>query len=85
MNIALTKHFKELIERLVASGRYNNSSEVVHAGFAQPGGRRTGVGHGVVFTRFAPPPLRSGGQPRGASHRPGLCLERGGRMKQWEV
>jgi putative addiction module CopG family antidote len=32
MNIALTKHFEELIDRLVASGRYNNSSEVVRAG-----------------------------------------------------
>lgn len=32
MNIALTKHFEELIERLVGSGRYNNSSEVVRAG-----------------------------------------------------
>jgi len=32
MNIALTKHFEELIKRLVASGRYNNSSEVVRAG-----------------------------------------------------
>ena len=32
MNIALTKHLEELIERLVASGRYNNSSEVVRAG-----------------------------------------------------
>ena len=32
MNIALTKHFEELIERLVTSGRYNNSSEVVRAG-----------------------------------------------------
>ena len=32
MNIALTKHFEELIERLVASGRYNNSNEVVRAG-----------------------------------------------------
>ncbi|MCF7763602.1 MAG: type II toxin-antitoxin system ParD family antitoxin [Verrucomicrobia bacterium] len=32
VNIALTKHFEELIERLVASGRYNNSSEVVRAG-----------------------------------------------------
>lgn len=31
MNIALTKHFEELIERLVASGRYNNCSEVVRA------------------------------------------------------
>jgi putative addiction module CopG family antidote len=31
MNIALTKHFEELIDRLVASGRYNNSSEVVRA------------------------------------------------------
>lgn len=31
MNIALTKHFEELIERLVTSGRYNNSSEVVRA------------------------------------------------------
>lgn len=32
MNVALTKHFEELITRLVASGRYNNSSEVVRAG-----------------------------------------------------
>ena len=32
MDIALTKHFEELIARLVASGRYNNSSEVVRAG-----------------------------------------------------
>jgi putative addiction module CopG family antidote len=32
VNIALTKHFEELIDRLVASGRYNNSSEVVRAG-----------------------------------------------------
>ena len=32
MNIALTKHFEELIARMVASGRYNNSSEVVRAG-----------------------------------------------------
>ena len=32
MNIALTKHFEELIARLVGSGRYNNSSEVVRAG-----------------------------------------------------
>ena len=32
MNIALTKHFEALIARLVSSGRYNNSSEVVRAG-----------------------------------------------------
>ena len=32
MNIALTKHFEEVIARLVSSGRYNNSSEVVRAG-----------------------------------------------------
>ena len=32
MNIALTEHFEEMIARLVASGRYNNSSEVVRAG-----------------------------------------------------
>jgi len=32
MKIALTKHFEELIARLVESGRYNNSSEVVRAG-----------------------------------------------------
>ena len=32
MNIVLTEHFEELIARLVASGRYNNSSEVVRAG-----------------------------------------------------
>ena len=32
MNIALTKHFEGLIERLIAGGRYNNASEVVRAG-----------------------------------------------------
>lgn len=32
MNVALTKHFEALIERLVESGRYNNASEVVRAG-----------------------------------------------------
>lgn len=32
MNIALTKHFEEMIARLIESGRYNNSSEVVRAG-----------------------------------------------------
>jgi antitoxin ParD1/3/4 len=32
VNVALTKHFEEMIARLVASGRYNNSSEVVRAG-----------------------------------------------------
>ena len=32
MNIALTKHFNELIARLVASGRYQDSGEVVRAG-----------------------------------------------------
>jgi antitoxin ParD1/3/4 len=32
MNIALTKHFEEMIDRLIAGGRYNNSSEVVRAG-----------------------------------------------------
>ncbi|MBM3840834.1 MAG: type II toxin-antitoxin system ParD family antitoxin [Verrucomicrobia bacterium] len=32
MNIALTKHFETLIQELVASGRYNNASEVVRAG-----------------------------------------------------
>jgi antitoxin ParD1/3/4 len=32
MNVALTKHFEEMIARLIASGRYNNSSEVVRAG-----------------------------------------------------
>jgi putative addiction module CopG family antidote len=28
----LTKHFEQLIQRLLASWRYNNSSEVVRAG-----------------------------------------------------
>jgi len=32
MNIALTKHFETLIDRLIESGRYNNASEVVRAG-----------------------------------------------------
>ena len=31
VNIALNKHFTQLIARLIASGRYNNSSEVVRA------------------------------------------------------
>jgi putative addiction module CopG family antidote len=35
MNIALTKHFETLIERLIASGRYNNASEVVRAALRQ--------------------------------------------------
>lgn len=29
MNVALTTHFESFIRQLVASGRYNNSSEVV--------------------------------------------------------
>jgi len=33
VNIVLTKHFEELIARPVASGRYNNSSEVIRAGW----------------------------------------------------
>lgn len=32
MNVALTKHYENLIADLVASGRYNNASEVVRAG-----------------------------------------------------
>jgi putative addiction module CopG family antidote len=32
VNIALNKHFEQLIARLIASGRYYNSSEVVRAG-----------------------------------------------------
>ncbi len=32
MNVALTSHFENLIDHLVASGRYNNASEVVRAG-----------------------------------------------------
>ncbi len=32
MNIALTKHFEDLIARLITSGRYHNASEVVRAG-----------------------------------------------------
>jgi antitoxin ParD1/3/4 len=31
MNIALTKYFDDLINRMVQSGRYNNASEVVRA------------------------------------------------------
>lgn len=29
MNVALTQHFENFIKQLVASGRYNNASEVV--------------------------------------------------------
>jgi hypothetical protein len=32
MNVALTKHYENLIDTLVSSGRYNNASEVVRAG-----------------------------------------------------
>jgi antitoxin ParD1/3/4 len=32
MNVALTKYFEDLINRLITSGRYNNASEVVRAG-----------------------------------------------------
>jgi putative addiction module CopG family antidote len=32
VNVALTKHFEELIARLISNGRYNNASEVVRAG-----------------------------------------------------
>jgi len=31
MNIALTKHLEDLIERILKTGRYNNASEVVRA------------------------------------------------------
>ena len=31
MNISLTKHFEEFVQRQVESGRYNNSSEVIRA------------------------------------------------------
>jgi antitoxin ParD1/3/4 len=32
MNVALTSHFENFIKQLIASGRYNNASEVVRAG-----------------------------------------------------
>jgi len=32
MNVALTKHYEQLIDNLISSGRYNNASEVVRAG-----------------------------------------------------
>lgn len=31
MNISLTKHFEAFVEQQVATGRYNNSSEVIRA------------------------------------------------------
>ncbi len=31
MNIASTKHFEQLIARLISSGRYNNAGEVVRS------------------------------------------------------
>ena len=32
MSKAITPHFEKLIDRLVASGRFNNKSEVIRAG-----------------------------------------------------
>lgn len=32
MNVALPKHYEEIIDTLICSGRYNNASEVVRAG-----------------------------------------------------
>ena len=32
MSRAITPHFEELIDRFVASGRFNNKSEVIRAG-----------------------------------------------------
>ena len=34
-NVVLTAHHEELIERLVASGRYQNASEVLRAGLRE--------------------------------------------------
>lgn len=48
MNVALTKHFEEMIARLVASGRYNNSSEVVRAGLRLLDGEEKALGQ-LVF------------------------------------
>ena len=31
MNVSLTKHFEAFVQQQVASGRYNNSSEVIRA------------------------------------------------------
>lgn len=35
MNVALTSHWESFIKQLIASGRYNNASEVVRAGLRQ--------------------------------------------------
>lgn len=32
LNIALTEHHEAIVKKLLASGRYNNASEVVHEG-----------------------------------------------------
>lgn len=32
MNVALSKYYEEMVDDLIASGRYGNSSEVVRAG-----------------------------------------------------
>jgi antitoxin ParD1/3/4 len=31
VNVALTKHYEQLISEMISSGRYNNASEVVRA------------------------------------------------------
>ncbi len=58
MNISITKHFEEFVERQVQSGRYNNSSEVIRAALrlleekdreteARLAGLRAAVGKGI--------------------------------------
>ncbi len=35
MNVALTRQFEAFIKRLISSGRYHTTDEVVHAGLRQ--------------------------------------------------
>ena len=53
MNIALTEHLEDLIERILKTGRYNNASEVVRAALRELEKKEFG-------DYLNPPPLPAG-------------------------